>query len=215
MEKTALVVGSTGLVGSKVVELLKADRNYKAVHLLVRKKAGSDNSKVAEHVVNFDQLTNYSALFSGVDEIFCCLGTTMKKAGSEEAFYKVDFTYVFETAKLGKAAGVKTFVLNSAMGADAKSAFYYNRVKGEIENKLRELAFEKLVIVRPSLLMGHRKEFRMGEEFGKLMAFVLRPLFNSVLKKYTPVKDIAVASAMIQGAFKSPAGVTIIENEMI
>jgi uncharacterized protein YbjT (DUF2867 family) len=212
MEKVALVAGATGLVGSKVVELLKVDRNYKAVHILVRKQSDSDNPKVLSHVVNFEDLRSYAAMFTGIDEIFCCLGTTMKKAGSEEAFYKVDFTYVYEIAKLGKAAGVKTFVLNSAMGADAKSAFYYNRVKGEIENKLRELAFEKLVIVRPSLLLGHRKEFRMGEEFGKVMAYVMRPLFNSVLKKYKPVKDIAVASAMIQGAFKSPAGVTVIEN---
>jgi len=140
----ALVVGSTGLVGTELVKLLDTDHKLNKVIALVRKKSGMAFRKVEEVVVDFENLP--SQCFGEIDIVFCCLGTTIKKAGSQGAFIKVDYEYPLSTAKIAKASGVKRFAIVTAMGADSKSSIFYNKVKGNVENALSELNFDALGI---------------------------------------------------------------------
>ena len=136
------------------------------------------NSKLKQVVVDYEKLESYSEHFK-VNCIFCCLGTTIRTAGSRDAFKKVDFTYVIESAKIGKAQGVKSFSVVSAMGANSKSRIFYNRVKGEMENALIVIGFESLQIFRPSLLLGNRNIL----EEGKKLALLFREFFRLHLSK--------------------------------
>ena len=134
-KRTALVIGATGLVGGKVVTQLLASEKYSQVKVLVRQPFATTDPKLQS--VLFDFEAPASALVQA-DDIFCCLGTTMKKAGSKEAFYRVDYTYPYEIAKMALANGAKRFAIITAMGANQKSLFYYNRIKGDIEETLKE-----------------------------------------------------------------------------
>ena len=132
---TGMLVGATGLVGARVLELMLGDSVYGEVHVLVRRATGSTHQKLREHLVDFDALE--LAQVPHVDDVFCCLGTTIKTAGSQDAFRRVDFDYVFKVASLAREQGARQFLLVTAMGASAKSSVFYNRVKGEIEAAVR------------------------------------------------------------------------------
>jgi uncharacterized protein YbjT (DUF2867 family) len=187
----AVIVGSTGLVGSSLLEQLDADRAFTEILSLVRKKAGKHYSKVQEIEVDFANLPE------GAEIVFCCLGTTIKKAGSQAAFRKVDFEYPLETAKIAKAKGVKSFAIVTAMGSDASSSIFYNRVKGEIENALTDLKFDRLGIFRPSMLLGERTETRIGERVGQI---VMNFFGFLIPKNYKAIHGQKVALAMLQFA---------------
>ena len=143
-----------------------------------------------------------------VDAVVCALGTTIKVAGSQEAFRRVDYDYPLALARLGLAAGAKQFVLVSALGANAKSPVFYNRVKGELEDAVRSLGYASVAIVRPSLLLGARREFRLGEEIAKRFGF-LAP------GKYRPVEARAVANALVTAVREQQPGVRVIESDEI
>ncbi|MDZ4665425.1 MAG: NAD(P)H-binding protein, partial [Bacteroidota bacterium] len=142
----AIVIGSTGLVGEHVLQLLSNDNRFTSVTALVRKTGAIQSNKITYQIFDFDNMN--AALISG-DVLFCALGTTLKKAGHKEAQYKIDCTYNFETAKRAKQNGIKFLAHVSSLGANARSSSFYLRVKGELEEKLKELAFEKTIIVRP------------------------------------------------------------------
>ena len=173
MSKTALIVGATGLIGQHLTTTLLDSNEYSQVFVLVRRLLPLEHPKLAQVVVNFDALT--AADIAG-DDVFCCLGTTMKVAGSREAFEKVDYHYPLEVATFAQANGAKQFGIVTAMGADASSMIYYNRIKGHVETSLREVGFETLLIFRPSILLGERGEVRLGERIGKIFMRLLRPL---------------------------------------
>ncbi|MBK8564351.1 MAG: NAD(P)H-binding protein [Saprospiraceae bacterium] len=166
--KTALVFGATGLIGSHVVNFLLLHPAYTKVVVFVRRPMEVEHEKLVQHVVNFDKPETFHQLVKG-DDLFCCLGTTMAKAGSKEAFYKVDFTYAFEAAQLAKRNGVGQYLLVSSVGADPNSRFFYSKVKGELEVMVKTLGFWGLHIFQPSVLLGERNENRFGEQLaGKI-----------------------------------------------
>ncbi|UZR94931.1 oxidoreductase [Chondrinema litorale] len=212
MEKklNALVAGGTGLIGKELCRILASDNYYDKVISLVRRKS-NQVSGVTEQVVNFDTLSN-TTIETEIDVAFCCLGTTMKKAGSKEAFYKVDYEYVEKFAKLAHALGVEKFLLVTAIGADANSMFYYNRVKGEIENTIKAIPFKSIHIFRPSLLIGDREEQRTGEDVGK---FVYKHLDFLIPKKYKGIEGSQVAKAMAQKGKSNIEDVLIYESKVI
>lgn len=198
--KTALVVGATGLIGNHLTHKLLNHPAYSSVKVLVRKPMNFQHPKLEQIVIDFD---NFDASVIKADDIFCCLGTTMKQAGSKEAFYKVDFEYPFETAKAALENGAKQFLIVTAMGSDAKSMFYYNRVKGEIEEALAHLGYPTLIIFQPSLLLGERKESRAGEGIASVL---MKGLDFLIPAKYKAIKGETVANAMFTLAQRGHKG---------
>jgi uncharacterized protein YbjT (DUF2867 family) len=209
----AIVIGSTGLVGEHLLQLLDKDPRFTSVSALVRKPGTLQSSKINYVIANFDQLD--PSLIKG-DVLFCALGTTLKKAGSKEAQYKIDLTYNFETAQLAKANGVNKLAHVSSIGANAKSGNFYLRVKGELEEKLKALNFEKAVIARPSFILGDRKEFRLGEKIGIILMNALGFLMIGSLKKYKGVHARQIAKCMIDEVCNTTSkGFQIIESDNI
>ncbi|MCS1350272.1 oxidoreductase [Mechercharimyces sp. CAU 1602] len=197
--KSALIAGSTGLIGHHVMQTLIAHPQYKEVRVITRRPLPIEDPKVQVIQVDFAHLQDYKECFQ-VDEIYCCLGTTMKKAKTKEAFRQVDYKYPLQLAQLGKEMNTKRYLLVSSMGADPSSRFFYNQVKGELEQALEALHLPATHIFRPSLLLGKREEFRLGEEIGGLLAKGLGFAFQGPLKKYRPIQGETVAQAMVHTA---------------
>lgn len=194
-KKTALVLGATGLIGKELVKILNENNQYEKIHLLVRRQFDLQSDICKVHIVNFDELHKYHELFQ-VTDVYCCLGTTIKVAKTKEAFRKVDYEYPVEAAKLAKENDAEKFLIVSAMGADTKSLFFYNRVKGEVEESLRNLHLRSLHIFRPSLLLGKREEFRLGERLAEKASVVLNKLMVGPLRPYRGIQAKKVAAAM-------------------
>jgi uncharacterized protein YbjT (DUF2867 family) len=190
----AIVIGSTGLVGGHLLELLHKNPNITEVVALVRKQTNFPYQKVTCKVLDFDNIN--PDLLSG-DILFCALGTTIKKAGSKETQYRVDFTYNAEAARIAKSQGVKTVAHVSSIGANSKSSNFYLRTKGELEQLLTQLGFEKTIIARPSIILGERNEFRLGEKIGIVIATLFAPLMVGKLKKYRGVHAQKIARCLI------------------
>lgn len=203
--KKAIVVGATGLVGRHLVRLLLESEGYAEVTTLVRRVSREEeeggHDKLRQIVIDFDNMQEVAPHFRGKDALFCALGTTRAKAGSKEAFRKVDFTYAYEAAELAAEAGVQQFLLVSSVGADARSGNFYLSVKGELEEAVRQLSFPKVHIFRPSMLLGDRGEFRPLEVIGGGMMQLIAPL----LGKYTPVEAQKVAQRMCAASLEEKA----------
>jgi uncharacterized protein YbjT (DUF2867 family) len=212
--KKALVVGATGLVGSHIVDELLKDDAFEEVHILVRKNPDISSPKLIVHNIDFEQLSDLKDVFS-CDVFFCALGTTIKKAGSQKNFKKVDYTYVVKSAKLAKTMGALHGHVVTALGSNADSKIFYNRVKGEVQNQLKELDYLSMTIYQPSLLLGDRAEFRIGEALGAFFYKVLSFLFLGPLKKYKGIKGKDVARGMIQHAKREQSGFLIVPSHEI
>lgn len=208
---TALLVGATGLVGGHLLELLLQAPGYGRVEVLARRPLGREHPKLRAHVVDFTRL---DALTDGVQvaDVFCALGTTIARAGSQDAFRQVDHDHVLAVARWARARGAAQFLLVSALGAAAGSRVFYNRVKGETEADLQRLGYPALVMVRPSLLLGERAEFRAGERVAEAVLRPLRPLMRGPLRAYRPIPARAVAAAMLRLAQERRPGVRVVEN---
>lgn len=195
----AIVIGATGLIGSKLVKFLLKDNSFDQVDVFVRRSINLKKPKLVEHQIDFDSYESWKHLVKG-DVLFSCLGTTLKKAGSQEAQYRVDHTYQLQFAKAAEKNGVQSYALISSAGADPESRNFYLKMKGQLENDVKELKFKKIAIIRPGLLKGEREETRRGE---KIAEFVLR-IVNGIglFKKYRPIPAGTVALAMIR-ALKS------------
>ncbi|MFZ6050390.1 NAD(P)H-binding protein [Halocola ammonii] len=200
-----LIAGSTGLVGGHLVHFLLEDSRIKEIHSLVRKETGLSHSKLKEHKIVFENL-QHEAPNEHFDAIFCCLGTTIKKAGSQEKFRKVDFDYVKSLAENYTSAD--QFLVVSAMGADKSSSIFYNRVKGEMEEAVKNSGIKSVQIFRPSLLLGDREEFRLGEKIGSIFMRIFSPLMFGSLKKYRPIKAADVAKAMLKASVSNSSSDT-------
>lgn len=191
-----LIIGSTGLVGKKLLENLLTDDRINMITCLVRSLSGhTSNDKLREIQVNFDHLEQWDQEFE-VDCLFCCLGTTIKKAGSKTAFKKVDYEYIVKSASLFSKASGGHFLLISSIGADSGSSTFYSQVKGETEKAIKKMCFNKITILRPSLLLGERNESRPMESLGKVLAKPMNYLLQGSLKKYRGVEASEVASLM-------------------
>lgn len=202
----AVVAGSTGLIGSFLLDELKQNDDWKEIQVISRRAIDLPTKFV---------MRTWEDALTDAEVAFCALGTTIKTAGSQEAFYKVDYQMVIDFAKASKEAGAKCFVLVSSIGADAKTSNFYLKVKGEVERDLQQHGFEKLVILQPSMLLGPRQEFRMGEVIGKKVMCVVDPLMIGPLKKYRGINAATVASAMLSTAVSLEAGVHTIQSDKI
>lgn len=214
MKKTALVAGSTGLVGREVVRQLAQSNDFDIVTAVVRKGSNMIHDGVVTIEVDYENLAAHKEDLKA-DIVFCCLGTTMKKAGSRDNFYKVDFTYPYELAKIAQENGSAQFNLVTAYLANSKSLFYYNRVKGDVEAAIQTISIPSINIFRPSLLIGKRIEKRAGERFFSKLAKVMNPVFRGKLKKYKPTEATLIARAMLNAALKEENGVHIYEPDDI
>jgi uncharacterized protein YbjT (DUF2867 family) len=214
MSKIGIIAGSTGLVGSLLLSRMLGDSSYSRVISLVRKKTDMNDPKLQEIIVDFDDIQSYAQSIQG-DDLFLCMGTTISKAGSKDAFYKVDYTYNVELAKIARKNGVKKVCLISSMGANANSNIFYSKVKGQIEDAITSLNFNKTIIVRPSLLVGDRKEYRFGEKIGIFLSKFLNPLLIGSLKKYRSIKAEKVANAMLEELNNQKNGLNILESHQL
>jgi uncharacterized protein YbjT (DUF2867 family) len=191
---TAVLFGASGLIGGKLLPLLVEDSRYDKVRLVGRRALGLAGGKVEEHVVD---CANPAPELVGADNVFCCVGTTIKKAGSEDAFRVVDHDYPLALARAAHKAGAGRFLVVTAVGADPKSGVFYNRVKGELETALREISFPRgLRIFHPSMLLGERSESRPAEAVGKAVMGALRFAFAGPLKRYRAIDGADVARAL-------------------
>lgn len=209
--KTVLVAGATGLIGNQLLHLLLADDTYSVVKAITRNPVDIDHPKLENIVIHFDRLTQYHETLRA-DDVFCCLGTTIKKVKTKEKFRKVDFEYPLELARVTKANGASQFLLISALGADKKSGIFYNQVKGEVEEAIAQVGFRSYHIFRPSLLLGDRQEHRSGEDAAK---FVFKYLGFIVPDKYKGIDSIKVARAMLAKAQQQQAGNFIHESKAL
>lgn len=203
-DKTALIVGGTGLVGAHCLHLLLRQEEYGQVVALLRRPVQLDSPRLVQKLVDFDNLE--SEAFTGATDVFCALGTTIAKAGSEEAFQRIDYGYSIAIAKLAAAAGAKQFILLSSVGADPRAASFYLRVKGRLEQEINATPFASVHVLRPSLLLGERGDLRKGEAIGIAAAQTLRFTMKGGLRRYRPIEATTVAAAMVGAALQQSRG---------
>jgi uncharacterized protein YbjT (DUF2867 family) len=211
-KKTALVIGSSGLIGSHLVIQLLSNPNFEKVIVFNRRPCLILHPKIEEHLIDFNDLKPIEPFVKG-DVMFCTLGTTIKKAGSKEAFRQVDVVYPEQFAQMALNNQVKQFLLISSLGADLESTNFYLKTKGEIETFLQQSAFNSVAILRPSLLLGDRKEFRLGEKLATYILPVLSLFLIGPFKKYKAIEAKTVAKAMVNIALQNKSGFNIYPSD--
>lgn len=206
--RTALVAGASGLVGGHLLDVLLENPLYHQVYSLGRRPLPRQHPRLVQQTVDFGHLDGTP--LPAADDAFCCLGTTLKKAGSQEAFRAVDYDAVLNFAKAARKAGVRRFAVVTAMGANPRSRIFYNRVKGEVEEALQAQGFDSLIIAHPSLLLGERSERRTGEKAATVVAHLLGPLLRPFASR--PIEGRTVARALVALARQPPPGVQIVPS---
>lgn len=212
--RSAIVAGASGLVGERVLRRLLAGGVYDRVVALVRGPLNLSHKRLEQRTVDYQRLGRMSA-FPRAEDVFCCLGTTIRNAGSPEAFRKVDVEYVVGLAGASARTGSSQFLLVSSVGADALSRNFYLRCKGEAENAIRTLPFRGVQIFRPSFLIGHRRERRPGEAVATAAARLVSAAMVGPARRYRPVRADDLAKAMVAVATDSPPGVHVYEGRAI
>ncbi len=197
MAKHAVLAGASGLVGERCLVRLLNHEAYDQVTVFSRRPLALSHAKLRVDLVDFEALKSVG---EHCDDVFCCLGTTIGKAGSREAFTRVDHDFPLALAGLGRSAGAQQFLMVSALGADAKSRVFYNRIKGETERDIAALGLPKVIFMRPSILLGERRENRPAEKAGILAGRLIAPLLVGALRKYRPIAADDVAAAMLYAA---------------
>ncbi len=214
MQNKAIIIGSTGLIGSYLLEFLLNNEKYTQVIALVRKPLPSKNKKLTYVETDFKHLDQVAAHVTG-SCLFICIGSTMAKAGSQEAFLKIDYDIPVDVAHLAIKNGVKSCVVVSSLGADANSSNFYLQTKGKMEQAIEKMGFQKTVFMRPSLLFGAREEFRFGELIGKFIMKIMGPFFLGPIKKYRGIHGQTVARAMLNVSLQEISGVKKFESNEI
>lgn len=214
MNKTAIVIGATGLTGTHLVAALLQDPSFSKVKILIRQPWAHSRPKLESIIVDFEDAESLAPALQG-DILFCCIGTTIKKAGSQENFRAVDYGIPVKCARIAKEQGVTQFLLMSSIGANARSRNFYLRTKGETEEAVQAAGFHSVSIFRPSVLIGPRKEFRLGEWLGKFLIQLFYFLLQGRWKKYRGIKAATVANAMIIAAKENEEGVSVFESDAI
>jgi uncharacterized protein YbjT (DUF2867 family) len=204
--KIALVAGATGLVGGLLVNTLLEAPDYARVYVLTRRPLGKEHPKLANRVVSFQRMGEQLKTLTAHDA-YCCIGTTIAQAGSEEAFREVDIDAVLLFAQAARAAQVKRFVVVSSVGADTASKKFYLRTKGEMEDALIAVGFPAVDILQPSLLLGARKQMRPLELAGSIFAPIVNPLLTGAREAYRAIPAEVVARAMLGAARRGGRGV--------
>ncbi len=210
----AVLLGASGLVGGFCLQALLADANYASIVLLNRRALPVvADPRLTQKTISFESLN--LADFSGASDVFCALGTTIRKAGSQEAFRRVDVEYPLAAARLARQAGARRFLLVSAVGADPRAKNFYLRTKGELEQEIGKLGFDAVHIFRPSLLLGKREEFRLGERVVQAIATLLNVVMFGGLRRYRAIAADTVGRAMVAAARQDQSGTFIYEYDEI
>jgi uncharacterized protein YbjT (DUF2867 family) len=196
-QRNVLIAGASGLVGSALLEMLFAQITIGKVIVLARKSLPIAHPKLIIVEVDFDNPDSFSEIFKDIQIVFCCVGTTMKIAGSKEAFRKVDYAIPVNLARLASAAGVAKMIVISSLGADKNSSNFYLKTKGEMEDAVSTFPFRKIAFLRPSVLLGPRKENRIGEKMAQVFLRSISFMLVGRLKKYRPIESRMVAKAML------------------
>ena len=194
--KTALIFGSSGLIGNHLLSVILQNNDYNHIKLFVRSESKNNNSKVEIVQTDFTNLEKYKDLIVG-DDCFFCIGTTRKNTPDKNEYRRIEYNIPLSVAKIAKFNLVKSFIYVSSLGANSSSSGPYLKNKGQVEEELNNLDFSKLAIIRPSILLGKRKEHRLGESIGVYVMQKLSPFFLGKLKKYKPIQAQYVAKAMV------------------
>jgi uncharacterized protein YbjT (DUF2867 family) len=210
--KTAILIGATGLVGSHLLNQLINDTRFDKIRVFTRKSTGKKDEKLEEYIIDFDDMKEWAHRLSG-DVLFSALGTTLKKAGSKDAQFKIDFSYQYNIADHASQNGVGTYVLVSSAGADPGSKVFYSRMKGELEEAINKLNFTSIRIIQPGILDGERDESRPMEKFAIQVARAL--VYVPGIKRFRPIHAETVAKAMINACFDESAGTRIYTLEEV
>ena len=210
---TATLVGATGLIGGYLLDELSSDPYFDTIRILIRRPIEITNAKLEKKIVDFNDSDSVLVALSNSDVAFCAIGSTMKKVkGDKDAYRKIDFEIPVNLARFCKMTGCEKFILVSSAGADAKSSNFYQRLKGETDQSVKQAGPKTIHIMRPSLLLGERKEFRLGENIGKL---VMTTLSFLIPEKYKAIQGKDVAKVMVTLAKKKEEGFFIHENREI
>ncbi|WP_417362252.1 NAD(P)H-binding protein [Galbibacter sp.] len=196
MNKTAIILGATGLTGNSLLLQLLEDDRYSRIVLFSRKSTGIQHPKIHEYFIDLFQLSNYKSVFKA-DDVFCCIGTTKAKTPNKDTYKAIDYGIPVSAAELCKKNNIPTFIVISSMGSNEKSKLFYNRTKGLMEQKVLKFDIKKTHILQPSLIEGNRKEKRFGEWIFKQLSKAMPLLKVGPLKKYQPVSENKIAKAMV------------------
>jgi uncharacterized protein YbjT (DUF2867 family) len=198
--KKAIVIGATGMVGAQLIKLLVENEEFNEIVSLVRRESGFNHPKLKEQIIDFEKPESWSKLITG-DVLFSTLGTTIARAKTKDAQFKVDFTYQFKVAEMAAKNGVSRYVLVSSSGANSKSGNFYLNMKGKLEDAVQSLPFEVISILRPGQLDGNREENRTGEKIALSVMYGLNKL--GLFRRYKPIQAVQVAQVMINAAQKT------------
>lgn len=212
--RTALVIGASGLVGGYCLDALLREPLYSEVHVLVRRPLNRQHEKLKQIIIDFNHPDKYKENIKGQD-IYCCIGTTVLKSPKREDYFRIDFEYPVSIAKIALANGSERFALISALSANSKSLLFYSRVKGQLEDAITQLKFKSVVILRPSYLIGDRKEFRPIEKMGAGLLKLLSPILVGPLRQYRAILAKVVGESLVLATVKHSAGIHIYDNEAI
>lgn len=212
--KKVLIAGATGLVGNELLHILLEAKEYETVTAIVRRPLSIKHPKLNEVIIDFDHLEEYSEQMV-VDDVFCCLGTTIKKAKTKELMKKIDADYPLALARLTQKLGAKHFLLISSMNANPHSKIWYSQMKGKLEEELSTVPFQTISILRPSLLLGNRQEFRLGEKMATTIFKTVSFLFVGPLLKVKAIEGRQVAQSMYSIAQTNRQGVNIYPSDML
>jgi len=213
LEKTAIILGATGLTGSLLLDLLLDDVRYKTVKVFTRTPLAFKHRKIVNFTGDLLALENFEKDFTA-DEVFCCIGTTAKKTPDKELYRKIDFGIPVKAAQLCKKNDIETFVVVSALGADPHSSIFYSRTKGEMEEAVLAVKLRNTYILRPSLILGNRKEKRVAESLASSFFRIAGQLLIGPVKKYAPNKATDIAKAMLAVANDKPDRFLIFAENM-
>lgn len=215
MGKTALIVGATGLIGKELLSYLLNANEYERVVAIVRRPLTVKHPKLQERVLNFEELNEHKEVFDHVDDVFCCLGTTIKKAKSQEVMKRIDVDYPILVGKIAKECGANKYLVVSSLGANPNSTVWYSKMKGILEEELKKLNYVSLHIFRPSLLLGQRSEVRLGESIASVLLPALSFLLVGSLRKYRAIQGKQVALGMYTAAQSNKTGTIIYLSDKI
>lgn len=213
-KRTALLLGATGLTGEQCLKELLTSDVYDTVVTITRKPLAVNDHKHQNVVVDFEKLHDYK-LHLKADDVYCTIGTTIAKAGSQKEFRRIDFEIPKQIAEYALWNGAQRFILCSALGANAQSSIFYNQVKGELEDVLKKMNYKALFIFRPSILLGDRKEERTGEQIGRAFAETFSFLFVGPLKQYKGTPVDVLAKQMVTAGSSDVTGTVVYENTQI
>jgi uncharacterized protein YbjT (DUF2867 family) len=214
--KTATVIGSTGLIGSALLQCLQADDAFDTIRALVRRPVRFSHPKMEMKLVNFDEPESVKLAIDGSDAVFCAVGTTQKKVkGDKAAYRRIDYDIPVNAARFCAETQCPSFLLVSSVGADSESNNFYLKLKGEVENAVQQFPIRSISLFQPSILLGHRQESRPGEKIGQAVMSFFSFMMLGQLEKYRPIEAVNVAKAMIEAANRNEAGVSTYKFEDI